>query len=47
MRTPADRRRGVKDLADVHKISLLELFQLALQTLPMGDGYYSINCYSS
>ena len=38
MRTLADR--GVKNLADVRKMALfLALFQHALQTLPMGDGY--------
>jgi len=33
-------REGVKDLADVRKDgTFLELFQHALQTLPMDDGY--------
>ena len=38
MWTPVDR--GVKDLVDVRKMALFkELFQRALQTLPIGDGY--------
>ena len=41
------QREGVKDLADVRKLVLFLLFQHALQTLPVGDAYYSINCYSS
>jgi len=39
MRTPADRGRGKGPLGRPQDGTILDLFQHALQTLPVGDGY--------
>src|SRR6218665_2994490 len=45
MRTPADRGMGKGPCGRLQDDTFLELFQHALQTLPMADDYLSIKTY--